>query len=70
MPKVIDLTDEELRSRLVALEATYGMSNDTFLVLFNTGHLDDRSDFIDWAGLLGIASEVGVYTPIHISRGT
>ncbi len=59
-PKVTELTDEEIQRRIHAFEETHGMSSRDFLVQYNSGQLDDRHEFIRWAGLLSLANEVGV----------
>lgn len=59
--RVEKLTDEKIEQRLGELERKYGMDSATFLLRFNTGELDDRPDFINWSGLLNVASKVGVY---------
>jgi hypothetical protein len=62
-PKVTELTDDVLRTRLRELEEKYQMSSEVFLVRFNSGHLGDNREFIRWAGLLDVASEAGIFRP-------
>ena len=63
---VVTLTDEEITRRLLELEDRFGMSSEDFLLSYNTGELDDRPDFIDWAGLLYVAQRVGVAVPARV----
>jgi hypothetical protein len=55
-----ELTDEELRRQITALEQKHGMTSAEFLLRYNTGQLGDDAQFIRWAGLLWVASEAGL----------
>jgi hypothetical protein len=41
----------EISSLLAKYEKKYGMASDEFYSLFTSGKLDDRKDFIIWAGI-------------------
>ncbi len=63
-PRITVLTDEEILRRVAAFEKARGMSSREFLVQYNGGRLDDSLDFINWAGLLALANEIGVQIPV------
>ena len=50
------LTDEDLLARLRALEAKYGMDSATFYARYSKGEMDDRKDFVRWAGLCNMSA--------------
>lgn len=55
------LTDEELHRQLSAFEEKYGMTSGVSLAQYNAGKLGDDREFIRWAGLLRVASDVGMH---------
>lgn len=65
-PKIVELTDEEVRCELHALEEKHRMTSSEFLVQFNKGNLGDDPEFILWAGLIDVAGEIGVYPRLRV----
>jgi hypothetical protein len=55
-----ELTDEEITRQVRGLEEKHGMTSAEFLLRFNTGRLGDDAEFIQWDGLLWVASKVGL----------
>ena len=47
----VKLTDEQVGERLRAFEAKYGMDSAAFYKKYSRGEMDDRRDFVRWAGL-------------------
>jgi hypothetical protein len=60
-PKVRRLTDDEIRRQLALLEAQHGMSSEKFLARYNAGELGHCDAFVRWAGLLAVATRVGLW---------
>ncbi len=52
--KIRRLTLEDIEQELRVLEERYGMSSQDFYVRYNRGELDDREDFVWWAGLIAM----------------
>jgi hypothetical protein len=48
------LGPEEMQREIAELERRYRMTSAEFLLLYNQGRLDDRRDFVRWAGLLAM----------------
>lgn len=65
-PKLVELTEAELRLRLHGLELKHGMSSQDFLLRFNRGELGDDPEFIDWAGLLAAAVRLEMTPPARV----
>lgn len=61
---VYKLTDDLIRTRLATFEERTGMTSAQFLERYNRSELGDDPMFIDWAGLLYIASKTGVVAPV------
>ena len=50
------LTDDELLARLRELEMKYEMDSATFYARYSKGEMDDRKDFVRWAGLCNMSA--------------
>jgi hypothetical protein len=48
------LTLEDIERELRALEERYGIFSEDFYRHYNRGELDDRRDFVWWAGLIAM----------------
>jgi hypothetical protein len=48
--RLLNLNLERTTQILKKLEGQYAMTSDAFFRLYQEGKLDDRNDFIDWAG--------------------
>jgi hypothetical protein len=59
--RIEELTDERILAELSALQEKHGVTNDQFLDRYHRGELGCCIDFIDWAGLLSVATEAGLY---------
>ena len=64
--RVTTLTDEEITRRLHELEDRFNMTSDQFLLTYHAGGLDDRPEFIDWAGLRYVAQRAVLSLPAHV----
>lgn len=53
------LKEKDIRSRLAALEAKYGMTSAEFYDKFTRGELGDDRELLLWAGLCDMLASVG-----------
>jgi ABC-type phosphate transport system auxiliary subunit len=49
---------EQIQDDLRALESRYGMDSETFYRKYRAGETDDRMDFVEWASLVQMASNL------------
>lgn len=60
---------DELTAELSEIEQKYGMASDEFYRRFQAGQTDDRMDFVEWASLAQMASNLRQRLRLLVGEG-